>query len=139
MKTITNAIEALASNVSRHAAVYAAARPNHPALAPYESIAEVLTALVDRSRLTADERDPILIAVVTEHQRTRHALWQSLLLKAFAPMLLHLRKGQGRADDADLDQAVLLSFLEAAHRIRTESHVARCLRIVTEAKVYEGE
>ncbi len=78
MKTITNAIEALASNVSRHAAVYAAARPNHPALAPYESIAEVLAALVDRSRLTADERDPILIAVVTEHQRTRHALWQSL-------------------------------------------------------------
>ena len=54
-------------------------------------------------------------------------------------MLLHLRKGQGRADDADLDQAVLLSFLEAARSIRTESHVARCLRIVTEAKVYEDE
>jgi hypothetical protein len=137
MKPLTNAIEALASNVSRHAAVYATARPNHPALAPYATIADVLAALVDRSRLTADERDPILIAIVIEHQRTRHALWQSILLKAFAPMLLYLRKGQGRADDADLDQAVLLSFLEAARSIRTESHVARCLRIVTEAKVYE--
>ena len=133
------AAKAIATNVSRHAAVYAAARPNHPALAPYETIADVLAALVDRSRLTADERDPILIAVVIEHQRTRHALWQSILLKAFAPMLLHLRKRQGRADDADLDQAVLLSFLEAARSIRAESHVARCLRIVTEAKVYEDE
>jgi hypothetical protein len=139
MKTLTNAIESLASNLSRHAAAYAAARPNHPALAPYETIADVLAALVDRTRLTADERDPILIAVVLEHQRTRHALWQSLLLKAFAPMLLYLRKKQGRHDDADLDQAVLLSFLEAARSIRTESHVARCLRIVTEAKVYEDE
>jgi hypothetical protein len=139
MKPLTNAIEVLARNVSRHAAAYAAARPNHPALAPYETIAKVLAALVDRSRLTADERDPILIAVVREHQRTQHALWQSILLKAFAPMLLHLRKKQGRADDDDLDQAVLLSFLEAARSIRTESHVARCLRIVTEAKVYEDE
>ena len=139
MKTLSNAIEALASNVTRHAAVYATARPNHPALAPYETIDAVLAALVDRSRLTADERDPILIAVVIEHQRTRHALWQSILLKAFAPMLLYLRKSQGRADDVDLDQAVLLSFLEAARSIRTESHVARCLRIVTEAKVYEDE
>jgi hypothetical protein len=139
MKTLTNAIEAIARNVSNHAAVYAAARPNHPALTPYATIADLLAVLVDRSCLTADERDPILIAVVVEHQRTRHVLWQALLLKAFAPMLLHLRKRQGRAEDADLDQAVLLSFLEAARSIRTESHVARCLRIVTEAKVYEDE
>ena len=42
--TLTNAIEAVARNVSRHPAVYAAARPNHPALAPYETIADVLAA-----------------------------------------------------------------------------------------------
>ncbi len=82
----------------RHASVYAAARPNHAALAPYATIADLLAVLVARSRLTADERDPILIAVVTEHQRTGHALWQSVLLKAFAPMLLHLRKRQGRLE-----------------------------------------
>ena len=35
MKTLTKTIEAIASNVSRHAAVYAAVRPNYPALAPY--------------------------------------------------------------------------------------------------------
>ena len=29
MKPLTNAIESLASNVARYAAVYAAARPNH--------------------------------------------------------------------------------------------------------------
>jgi hypothetical protein len=54
-------------------------------------------------------------------------------------MLLFLRKRQGRPDDIDLDQVVLLSFLEASRSIRTESHVARCLRIVTEAKVFESE
>ncbi len=137
MKPLTNAIEALAANASRHATVYAAARANYPALAPYATIPEVVLALADRSRLTADERDLILIAIVLEHQRTRHALWQSILLKAFAPMLVYLRKRQGRGDDADLDQLVLLSFLEAARSIRTESHIARCLRLVTEAKVYE--
>jgi hypothetical protein len=139
MNTLSKTIDSIASNVSRHAAVYAAARPNHPALASYETIADVLAALGQSSRLSVDERDPILIAVATEHQRTRHALWQAILLKAFAPMLVFLRKRQGRADDIDLDQAVLLSFLEAARTIRTESHVARCLRIVTEAKVFEGE
>ena len=99
----------------------------------------MLAALGQSSRLSADERDPILIAVATEHQRTRHSLWQAILLKSFAPMLLFLRKRQGRPDDVDLDQAVLLAFLDAARSIRTESHIARCLRIVTEAKVFEGE
>ena len=139
MNALSKTIEAIVSNVSRHAPVYAAARPNHPALASYETIADVLAALGQSSRLSVDERDLILIAVVTEHQRTRHALWQAILINAFAPMLLFLRKRQGRPDDIDLDQAVLLAFLEAARSIRTESHVARCLRIVTEAKVFESE
>src|SRR5580704_7002914 len=139
MNTLSKTIEAVASNLSRHAAIYAAARPNHPALASYETIADVLAALGQSSRLSVDERDLILIAVVTEHQRTRHALWQAILINAFAPMLLFLRKRQGRPDEIDLDQAVLLAFLEAARSIRTESHVARCLRIVTEAKVFETE
>jgi hypothetical protein len=139
MKILANRIESLVSNLSRHAAVYAAARPSHPALASYETVADLLAALDKSSRLSADERDPILIAVATEHQRTRHALWQAILLKAFAPMLLFLRKRLGKTDDIDLDQAVLLAFLDAARSIRTESHVARCLRIVTEAKVFESE
>jgi hypothetical protein len=139
MNTLSKTIESISSNLSRHATVYAAVRPTHPALASYETIADVLAALGQSSRLSADERDPILIAVATEHQRTRHALWQAILIKAFAPMLLFLRKRQGRPDDIDLDQTVLLSFLEAARSIRTESHVARCLRIVTEAKVFEIE
>ena len=139
MNTLSKTLESIVSTVSRHAAVYAAARPNHPALASYETIADVLAALGKSSPLSADERDPILIAVATLHQSTRHALWQAILLGAFAPMLLSLRKRQGRHDDVDLDQSVLLAFLEASRSIRTESHVARCLRIVTEAKVFETE
>ena len=71
MKRLSNTIESIVTNVSRHAAVYAAARANHPALASYETIADVLAALGKSSRLSADERDPILVALATEHLRKR--------------------------------------------------------------------
>jgi hypothetical protein len=50
---LSSTIDSLVSNVSRHAA----ARPNHPALASYETIAAVLEALGHGSRLSAEDRD----------------------------------------------------------------------------------
>jgi hypothetical protein len=44
-RVVTRREAGIRGNVSGHAAVYAAARPNDPALATYGTIADVLTAL----------------------------------------------------------------------------------------------
>ncbi len=55
-------------------------------------------------------------------------------------MLLRLRSRLRRPDDADLDQEVLLAFLESAVRVPQSTepwHVAICLRRATERRVFD--
>src|SRR5579883_3051333 len=105
-------LDSVAHEVQRHAAAFSEGRERHPALAPYESAAQLLAALSRTSRLDDDARDALLVCVVTEAQRGRSPLWQSILLAAFAPLLRRLRARLRRPKDEDLDQLVLVSFLD---------------------------
>ena len=80
------------------------------------------------------------MALVQEQAQPPHPLWSSLLALAFAPMLLRLRSRLRRPDDADLDQEVMLAFLESAVRVPQSTepwHVAICLRRATERRVFD--
>jgi len=134
--SMSKTIQSVTANLSRFERVYAEARPRHRALAPYETIAAVLAALGRSSSATIEVRDAIAGALVTELQRSGGTLWSAMLLGAFIPMLSVLRGRLGPPRNEDLDQGVLLAFLEAARCIRSESYVIRNLRLVTEAKVY---
>jgi len=115
---------------------FAAGRDRHRALAPYESVADVVAALGRDSPLSVESRDAIFLAIVSELQLGADALWSSILLVAFGPMLAQLRGRLGRARNEDRDQRVLLAFLEAARKTRFVSHVARGLRLAVQREMF---
>jgi hypothetical protein len=115
----------------------------HRALAPYDAPLGVLAVLAPSSPLTVEERDAILVALLAELNSSKDTLWRSLLLVAFEPLIVRVRARLGhprvvrfgRSTDEDLDQRVLLAFLEAAHSMRVISHAARMLRLSLERKI----
>ncbi len=74
--------------------------------------------------------------IVTELQRSSSALWQSLLLASFTPTLIRLRARLGRSPCPDLDQSVIVAFLEAARGLTFRAYVARNLYLVTQASLF---
>jgi hypothetical protein len=118
-----------------------------PALAPYVAPLAALAAVAPDSPLTIDERDAILVALLDELHLTKDPFWHSMLLLAFEPLIVRLRArlGQpkavrfGRSTGEELDQRVLLTFLEIADSIRLTSHAARMLRLALERKVFTDQ
>jgi hypothetical protein len=119
----------------------------HRPLAPYESPTAVVAALAPSSLLTVEERDAILVALLAELHLTKHALLQSILVLAFEPLIVRVRARLGhpkvvrfgRSMTDDLDQRVLLAFLEAAHAAHVTSHAARMLRLGLERRIAIGQ
>jgi hypothetical protein len=111
--TLSNTITKLKTSASLHAHQFAEGRAAHPVLAPYQSADDALAALRYGSQVSLDDKGLILAAMVKEHQRTGRPLWEALLAGAFEGALLRLRVRLGRRVDADLDQRVILGFLEA--------------------------
>jgi len=101
--------------LAKHACVLAAARLHGPALAKFASPEELLQAL--KKPASKAEHDELLAALVAEQQARPHALWQALLLLAFEPMLCGLRWRLHEPGDEDLDQEVVLAFLEAVRSL----------------------
>src|SRR5580700_8786798 len=105
-----------------YARIFAQAAPRYPALAAYDSPRAVLDVLQGDSSFTVEERDAILVALLAELRASKEKVWQALLVLAFEPMLVRIRArlGQpkvtrfGRSQADDLDQRVLLAFLEEA-------------------------
>jgi hypothetical protein len=118
MDPITPLRNALAS--SRFGAELARARGLHLALARYTTAQHVLDALSQDSELTNAERDGIVLALVTEHLRTRHPLWQTLLLVAYEPMLRSIARRTLGARRDDALQGALCAFLEAVGKVKLD-------------------
>jgi hypothetical protein len=136
--SLSNTLDQLKKTLSgsRAERIYAQARPRHRALAPYETVGALVTATARGSSLFAVDREAIHAAVVAEFQLSPEPLWQSLLLVAFTPMLVRIRARLRRPGCEDLDQSVLLAFLEAARSPVCRVYVARNLRLLTQAKIF---
>jgi hypothetical protein len=111
---LSQTIQAIQKTLVRHSAAYAAGRARHNALAVHESPLSAAKALDGVSESDEGPRGDLAAAILEEHrQHPACALWQSLLLVGFAPMLQRVRDRVGKRPDPDLDQNVLLAFLEA--------------------------
>ncbi len=111
MKTI----ERLKPTLTRFPAEFARGCALHASLSPFASPDELVGALDSASSATAAGRDAISLGLVTEHQRTSHALWQSLLLVAYEPMFAGVLKRLH--DKRDAEGRIVLAFLEAIAKV----------------------
>jgi hypothetical protein len=107
---------------------FMAAREREPLFAPFASSSALYEALDVRGPLSVNERSALARVLITEYQRERQPLWQALLMQAQRPMLLKLRRevdGSGNGDD--LDQKVLLHFIEWVRMFPLEKDDERIL------------
>jgi hypothetical protein len=91
-------------------------RLEHPALAPYESMAalfdEAKATKVGKTWVHTAEGDAIRCALVERYQRSQDRLWAALRLRVFLPMLSGIAKTL-RGSDSEEQQSLLL---ECFHR-----------------------
>lgn len=125
----------------KHVSTFEEARTREPALAAHASILSVLAVMNDESERRYAEREALTRALVREQQERPGPFWSSVLLVAYAPMLLRLRGrigGDAFARD-DLDQMALEAFLEAVARFRLvdrPTRIAMYLRQDTQRAVF---
>jgi hypothetical protein len=126
-------IDSIQKTLARFPTEYARGRALQAALAPHASPAEVLAVLDLAASTTHPERDAITFALVTEHQRASHPLWQSVLLVAYEPMLANVWKRLH--DKRDAESRIVLAFIEAIAKVslaHPPSHLALHLRHAVE-------
>ncbi|MGI5865791.1 MAG: hypothetical protein ACOX6T_27555 [Myxococcales bacterium] len=116
-------------------------RARHPALAPHEGVASVLAALADDREHTYPERDALTRTLLAEHRESGDALWASMLLVAYYPMLSRLRHRLvcDTVPRDELDQVVVTAFLGAISVLSLLDHADRIalrLRQRTERQVF---
>ncbi len=128
MSTLAPLLTTLSKSVVRHAAHYREALPRLPALAPYPEVSALAATLAPGSKFDDESRAGIVLALVDEQARAPAPLWSSLLglgIHADAPPAS--ARASVAPKDTDLDQEVLLAFLEAAVRVPSiDGAVARC-------------
>jgi hypothetical protein len=130
-------IDDLVPTLSKFPTEYARGRAAESALSAFASPPELLAALDRASETTAATRDAITLALITEHQRAAHPLWQSLLLVAYEPMFAGVRKRL--RDKRDADARIVLAFLEAVAKVslaHPPSLLALHLRSAVERSVF---
>ncbi|WP_342379466.1 hypothetical protein NVS55_08340 [Myxococcus stipitatus] len=121
--------------------VFEAGRMRQAALEAHPDVASVLLALDDDAESTYPAREAITRALIGEHRASSAALWASMLLVAFSPMLVRLRNRlvSDTVPGDELDQLVVTSFLAALTELplseRTD-RVAMRLRQRTERQVF---
>jgi len=133
---LTQTCTHLRSTTSRHARGLASAHERNAVLAMFATPGAVLDALAASSPLAMTERNAIVVALLTEHQRASHPLWPALLMCAFEGMLAKLRRRVGGPRDLDLDQRVLGAFLEALASVRPSPYVLLAIRRATEESLF---
>jgi hypothetical protein len=125
----------------KNEAAFNKARAREPALGAHASILSVLAVMNDESERRYAEREALTRALVREQQERPGPFWSSVLLIAYAPMLLRLRGricGDAFARD-DLDQMALEAFLEAVQRFplaARPTRIAMYLRQDTQRAVF---
>ena len=111
---LSQTIQAIQKTLTRNSPDYFAGRVCHRALAAHDSPLAASKALDGVSDHDEGPRGVLAVAILEEHlQHPACPLWQSLLVVGFAPMLQSIRNRFGKRPDEDLDQSVLLAFLEA--------------------------
>ena len=133
MKTI----DALRPTLSKFPTEYARGRAARPALAGFAAPDDLLAALHLTSGATPAARDAITLALIQEHQRAPHPLWQSLLLVAYEPMLAGVWKRLH--DRRDAEARLVLAFLEAVAKVslaHPPAYLALDLRRAVERSVF---
>jgi hypothetical protein len=105
----------------------------HPVLGRYPTLHVLLATLKKRTKSNRPERSAIVCALVDQHQGSKSKLWSTILLRAFAPILVKVRKKihGGHADTRD--SFVLSSFVEAISRIRAAHDPARIYMYIRQA------
>jgi hypothetical protein len=134
--SLSSTIDQLKATFARADQAYACARARHAALAPYDSVSEVLAAIDRGSRLSGERQDAVLFAVIEEMRLGPSNLWPSLLVVAFAPMLVAVRAKMQRPRCDDLDQRVLIAFIEAARCVQGARYVHRQLHFGVRRRLY---
>jgi hypothetical protein len=84
-------IEQIKKSLGRTDRGYAEGRARHFALRPYESPADVLAAVDRGSQVNVANRDAVLLAILDEVKASPREVWQSILVVAFAPMIVRFR------------------------------------------------
>jgi hypothetical protein len=134
--SLSTTFEQLKKTLARSERAYEEGRARHAALAPYTSPAALLAAIDRGSTLGPEARDAVLFAVVQELRTNRNVLWQSILLLAFAPLLVRLRSHLRRPKCEDMDQRVLSAFLETARSVSSSTYVPRHLWLGVRARLH---
>jgi len=116
--SLTTVIRRIGRTAYLHEAAYQRVRQREPALAPYPTVSALLETLVADPRASREQRPRIVQALVLEYQRSRHPLWQALLVRVFGSLLVGLRAQLPSGDREDRDQQLLAAFLEALGRVR---------------------
>jgi hypothetical protein len=123
---------------ARHRHAFEASRARQPALAVHADAASVLATLDDDAEGTYATREALVLALLHEHRASRAAVWASLLLGAFKPMLVRLR-GRLISDTMpgdELDQIVVTAFLGSLTEVPLSNRLALRLRQRTERQVF---
>jgi hypothetical protein len=127
--SFTTTLEQIKATLPSASRAYLAGRDRHAALASYATPRDLLAALGRESRLTLDERDLVLLAVLAELRATKDAVWGSVLIVAFERLLSSIRSRLGRPKDEDVDHDLLGCFLQTARDPAITSYAARCIRL----------
>ena len=96
-------------------AAWVRAAPDHPGLAEFGSLEDVLVLLGEPVATSLARREKLTRLALGLYRATRDTLWSTLLLVAFYPMLSRIRRGtyDERDDQPEVNQLAIAAFLEA--------------------------
>jgi hypothetical protein len=137
--SIPQTFDAVRKSLARRWGAFEAARSRHTVLADYETPASLALALRPGAALSGRARERMIAALVEENHLAPQPLWQSLLLVAFEPLLLKLRKKLGTPRDEDADQRVFEAFLVTVRAVRAGVYTTLGIAWGTEARLTSRE
>src|SRR5688572_24235526 len=113
--------DALHKDLNRKPAIqrFLSAARGEPALSVFASPEGALALLHDREG-SAAVRNDVVVALLRTVQRSRAPEALSLLVVAFAPGLIRVRRGLASVRDTSLDVLVLEAFVETVHAFPLE-------------------
>ena len=115
--TLKASFQSLRSTLPRYTPELVRAAARDARLAPFVDPASVLWALRPASRLSDEQRDGIVGALITEKQSSPHPLWSTMLILAFEPAIRRLRSRLKAGGSEEAEQTVIFALLEAAETV----------------------
>jgi hypothetical protein len=103
-------------NAPRNRKLFEEAKRHQPELRDYEDVFSAFAVLGNETPADYGDKEPLTRAILREAQRRPLPYWNAVLVVAFYPMLVKLRRSitGGALPADDLDQLILTVFLEVA-------------------------